>query len=62
MKINQLIRDLEDVREQLGDVQVVVKESSGIYREKIDAGWDGGHVIGSDAEKVAIIFAYTILS
>lgn len=61
MTIDELITHLQWVKGQIGyNAEVVIKESSGLYNQKINVGWDGDHIIDGDGEgvKVATITSY----
>lgn len=60
MKIDALIEELIAVRAHIGNAEVVLKESSGLYNQRIQVGWDGDHIIDGDGEgvKVATITSY----
>ena len=59
IKLLQFIRDLEMIYADIGDVEVCVKETTGHVNTRIEAGWDGDHMIGRDGDgKVAVISSY----
>lgn len=63
MKIDEMIAELVWVKSQIGNAEVVLKESSGIYNQKLSVGWDGDHIIDGDGEgvKVATITSYVVM-
>lgn len=60
MKLSSMIMYLQKIKDEKGDLQVCVKESNGLYNTRIDVGWDGGHIIGSDDDSVATINSYVM--
>lgn len=62
MKINQLIRALEEAREIAGaDVEIVVGDVSGQFHDRIDVNVLGGSWVSDkldDSQKVAVVQAY----
>lgn len=59
MKVSDLIRQLTEIEQRFGDLQVVVGEASGVFQDRLGVNVDD---VKGDRVPVAIVQAYVIRS